>query len=176
MPNRKELILKRLTEEGAKTVDFFRNLKPEGWKQQVYTTGPEWGAHDILCHFISVERTLAIYYKDLASGGTGVPRNFNIDAFNEKEVNTLRAANHSSESLIAEFERGRTQTLSIVQILSDSDFDRIGFHPWFGDTPLENMLQLIYRHTMLHQRDLKKAIETGQPVAHVDATPPSQSQ
>jgi hypothetical protein len=175
MPTRKELILTRLTEEGAKTAAFFRTLPPKHWKQQVYMVGPEWGAHDILCHFISVERTLAIYYGDLAKGGTGVPRDFDIDAFNAREVKALRNANHTPESLIEQFEHQRQATVTLVQTLADSDFDRIGFHPWFGDTPLENMLKLVYRHTMLHIRDLNKAIDTGQPVPHVDITPPSKN-
>ncbi len=57
MPDRKELILNRLQDEGAKTVAYFSNLAPVAWQQQVYLTGPEWGAHDLLCHFISAERT-----------------------------------------------------------------------------------------------------------------------
>jgi hypothetical protein len=175
MPTRKELIITRLTEEGAKTANFFRTLPTEHWKQQVYTVGPEWGAHDILCHFISVERTLAIYYDDLAKGGTGWPRDFDLDVFNAREVKALRDANYSHESLIEQFERQRETSLALVQTLTDPDFDRIGFHPWFGDTPLENMLKLVYRHTMLHIRDLNKAIDTGQPVPHVDITPPSKT-
>jgi len=175
MPNRKDIILTRLADEGAKTAAYFRALPPAHWQQQVYTTGGEWGAHDILCHFISAERTLAVYYIDLAKGGTGVPRDFDIDAFNDKEVKALRAAAHSPETLIAEFERGRTNTIGIVQTMAEADFDRMGFHPWFGDTSLENMLKLVYRHTMLHQRDLSKAIETGQPVPHQDIKPPSQT-
>jgi hypothetical protein len=33
------------------------------------------------------------------------------------------------------------------------------------------MLKLVYRHNMLHERDVRKALETGQPVPHVDAQP-----
>jgi hypothetical protein len=164
------MILKRLADEGAKTAAFFRALTPAQWRQQVYTTGPEWGAHDLLCHFISAERTLVFYYKDVLSGGTGAPRDFNIDAFNAKEVKALRDANHPPETLISEFERQRAETIAAVLPMTDSDLDRIGYHPWFGDSPLENMLKLIYRHNMMHQRDINKAIETGQPVPHVDVT------
>jgi hypothetical protein len=35
------------------------------------------------------------------------------------------------------------------------------------------MLKLVYRHTMLHLRDVRKALETGLPVPHLDVTPPS---
>lgn len=173
MPERKELILQRLQDEGAKTAAYFKGLQPAQWQQQVYTTGPEWGAHDLLCHFISAERTFIYYSEDLLKGGTGVPRDFDIDAFNAREVKALREANHSPQTLIAEFERQRVATLAFVQSLADPNFDQMGFHPWFGDTTLENILKLLYRHTMLHQRDLNKALETGQPVPHNESTPPS---
>jgi hypothetical protein len=173
MPERKDLILKRLTEEGAKTAAFFKGLAASQWGQQVYTTGPEWGAHDLLIHFISAERTLALYYQDMIDGGPGVPRDFDIDAFNAREVAALKAAPHSPDSLIAEFERQRAQTTDLVQKMAEADFDRVGYHPWFGDTPLENMLKLVYRHNMIHQRDIEKALATGQPVPHLEVTAPS---
>jgi hypothetical protein len=173
MPDRKEMILQRLTEEGAKTAAFFQKLTPEQWEQQVYTTGDEWGARDLLCHFISAERTFIFYSRDVANGGTGVPRDFDIDAFNAKEVKALREADHSAQTLIAEFERQRAETLAFVQTLTDSDLDRMGFHPWFGDTSQENILKLLYRHAMLHQRDAQKSFQTGQPVPHSEFIPPS---
>ncbi|HLF03450.1 MAG TPA: DinB family protein [Anaerolineales bacterium] len=176
MPDHKELIIKRLAEEGAKTVTFFRGLQPDDWAQQVYTTGPEWGAYDLLHHFISAERMFAKIYQDIQNGGQGVSKDFDIDAFNAQDVASLRQANHSPEALIAEFDRQRSQTIAIVESFADPDFDRIARHPWFGLTQLENVLKLIYRHTMLHQRDIGKAIETGQPVPHVDAKPPAHSQ
>jgi hypothetical protein len=145
MPDRRELILQRLTEEGAKTAAFFRALKPEHWQQQVYTTGPEWGVYDIL-----------------------------IDDFNRKEVRALRDANQPAEALTAQFERQRAHTRDLVRSMDDADFDRTGYHPWFGDSALEDMLKLIYRHNMMHQRDIHKAVETGQPVPHVEAVPPTQ--
>lgn len=174
MPDRKEMIFKRLVEEGAKTAAFFRTLKPEHWTQQVYTTGPEWGVHDILCHFISVEKTYALYFRDVQDGGTGVPRGFLIDDFNAREVRALREASRPAESLIAEFERQRAHTLTLVQAMAAGDLDRTGYHPWFGESPLGDILKLIYRHNMIHQRDIGKAVGAGRPVPHVDVTPPSQ--
>lgn len=173
MSDRKALILKRLTDEGAKTVAFFRGLAASQWQQQVYTTGPEWGALELLIHFISAERTLVFYHRDLLNGGTGVPRDFDIDAFNAQDVAGLKAANDSPEALVAKFERRRADTIALVQSMTESDLDRATFHPWFGDTTLETILKLVYRHNMIHQRDIEKAITTGQPVPHVEVTAPA---
>jgi hypothetical protein len=170
MSNRKELILKRLAEEGEKTAAFFKGLADSQWGQQVYTTGPLWRVRELLAHFVSAEKTFAFYGRDILAGGSGAPEDFVIDEFNATQVSGLKEA--TTADLIRQFEAARAEIIEIVQGMADADFDRIGRHPWFGRVPLETMLKLIYRHNMIHQRDIAKALETGQPVAHVEATPP----
>lgn len=169
MSNRQDLIIKRLTEEGQKTVAYFAALTPGQLQQQVYLTGPTWRAHDILAHFVSAEQTLKFYGLQILGGGPGAPEDFVIDEFNAIQVGGLR--NAVAEDLVARFGQARAETVALVQSMQDSDLDRIGRHPWFGNVPLEQMLKLVYRHNMLHERDVRKALETGQPVAHNDAQP-----
>jgi len=169
MSERQELIINRLREEGTKTVEFFRSISDKDFQQQVYTTGPQWDARNLLAHFVSAERTFAFYGHNILNGGEGAPEDFVIDEFNETQVGRMKTA--SASDLIEQFEEARTNTIHLIESMSDADFDRIGRHPWFGKVPLGNMIKLIYRHTMLHQRDIKKAIETKQPVPHVDAKP-----
>ena len=171
MPTRQELILKRLTDEGQKTAAFFRTLTEAQFTQQVYTTGPEWRARDLLAHIVSAERTFEPYLRDILSGGPGAPEDFDIDAYNAAE--TAKLTETPTTELIPYFESARGVVIHLVRGMADGDFDRVGRHPWFGKVPLENMLKLVYRHTMLHERDIRKAIETGQPVPHVEAAPPS---
>ncbi len=171
MPTRQELILKRLQEEGRKSAAYFRALSAEQLAQVVYTTGPQWRAADILAHFVSAEQTLLLYGQQVLAGGSGAPDDFVIDEFNAIEVAGLRG--QPAESLVTQFEQARAATVSLVVGMAEGDFDRIGRHPWFGRVPLEQMLKLVYRHNMLHERDVRRALETGQPVPHVDAQPVS---
>ncbi len=173
MPDRKELILKRLADEGEKTAAFFKGLADSQWGQQVYTTGPLWRTRELLAHFVSAEGTFAYYGRDILVGGSGAPEDFVIDEFNATQVSGLKEA--TTADLIQQFEAARAEIVQIVRDMADADFDRIGRHPWFGRVPLENMLKLIYRHNMIHQRDISKALETGQPVPHVDVAPPTAS-
>jgi len=170
MPGRQELILKRLQEEGHKVITYFRSLTDGAYTQQVYITGPEWRVRDILAHFVSAERTFAFYGRDILAGGPGAPEDFVIDEFNATQVAGLKDA--PPADLIRQFESARAEVVEMVRGMADPDFDRIGRHPWFGRVPLEQMLKLIYRHNMLHERDTRRALETGQPVPHVDAKPP----
>ncbi len=172
MPTRQELIRKRLAEEGAKTAAYFRTLSRENFLQQVYTTGPLWRTRDLLAHFVSAERMFVFYGREILQGGSGAPEDFVIDDFNATQVAGFTEA--PLDDLVTQFEAIRAETVKLVSQMQDADFDRLGRHPWFGRVPLENMLKLIYRHTMLHERDIRKALETGQPVAHVDVQSPNQ--
>jgi hypothetical protein len=167
--NRQDLIVKRLSEEGQKSAAFFAGLAPAQLAQQVYLTGPTWRAHDILAHFVSAEQTLKFYGLQILAGGPGAPEDFIIDEFNAIQVAGLRDA--GAADLIERFSLARAETVALARGMADSDLDRIGRHPWFGNVPLEQMLKLVYRHNMLHERDVRRALESGQPVPHVDAQP-----
>ena len=169
MATRQELILKRLQEEGRKTAAHFHALDAAQLAQVVYTTGPQWRVVDILAHFVSAEQTMQLYGQQVLAGGSGAPEDFVIDEFNAIQVAGLR--DEPAASLVAQFEQARAATADMVAGMAESDFDRIGRHPWFGRVPLEQMLKLVYRHNMLHERDIRRALETGLPVPHVDAQP-----
>lgn len=166
-------MLKRLHEEGQKTAAYFRLLTSEQFLQQVYTTGPLWRVRDLLAHFVSAERTFVFYGRDIQAGGPGAPKEFVIDEFNATQVAGFMEA--STDDLLAQYVTAREQTVAFVRQLAEADFDRIGRHPWFGQVPLESMVKLIYRHNMIHERDIRKALETGQPVPHLDVQPPAAS-
>jgi hypothetical protein len=169
MPSRQELILKRLQEEGRKTAAYFRALGAGDLSQVVYATGPRWRARDVLAHFVSAEQTLLLYGREVLAGGSGAPEDFVIDDFNAIEVAGLRDV--GAPALVEQFEAARAATADMVAGMADADFVRVARHPWFGRVPLEQMLKLVYRHNMLHERDVRRALETGKPVPHVDAQP-----
>lgn len=171
MSTRKDLLLKRLTDEGQKTAAFMRWLAGGPLGQQVYTTGPEWQARDLLAHLVSTEQTFLFYTRDALAGGPGVPEDFDIDAYNAEAAAARRGA--VPEEFVREFEAARAETVALVRALDEAALDRPSFHPWLGRVPLEQILKLLYRHTMLHERDVRKALETGQPVPHVPTTPPA---
>src|SRR5215510_3682329 len=129
MATRQELILKRLQEEGRKSATYFRGLSPQELSQVVYTTGPRWQAGDILAYFVSAEQTLLYYGNQMLAGGSGAPEDFVIDEFNAIEVAGLRG--QPAEQLVEQFEQARAATVSMVAGMADSDFDRLGRHPWF---------------------------------------------
>lgn len=166
-------LAERLGRDGEKTIQFFRDLTAEQWNQQVYTTGSGWTVQQILAHFVSAERAFNRLIASIASGGPGAPRDLKIDDFNETEVPQLSSL--TREQLIVAFTEARNRSVELTIGLTPADLERKGYHPWFGDMELRPMLKLVYRHNMIHLRDVRRALEAGSPVPHTEVTPPSQA-
>lgn len=166
-----EHLIHRLAADGEKTIEFFRALSPQAWEQQVYTTGGRWSVRMVLAHFVFAERALDRLMADVAAGGQGAPRDLDIDRFNEAEAVPFRST--PPLELLDAFREARAATVHLAGALDLPDLPKRGYHPWFGDVELGEMLKLVYRHNMIHVRDIRVAIETGAPVAHRELTPPS---
>ncbi len=159
-----EYLQQRLASEGRKTHGFFQALNPPDWDRPVYTTGSAWRVRHVLAHFISAETGYLHYLRQAVAGGPGVPRDFDIDAFNEAEVPQLDRL--KPDDLLSAFETAREETIMFVGGLTPADLERRGYHPWFGDGDLRFILKLIYRHPKLHLRDVRQALDSGSPVPH----------
>lgn len=155
---------KRLEREGEKVCVYFEGLPATAWEQPVYTTGSAWRVREVLAHFVTAERGYLHYMRDALNGGPGVPKDFDIDAFNESQVPTLEAL--SDQELLEALRSVRRETVSLVGSLAPGDLEQEGYHPWFGQGTFGFMIKLIYRHPMLHLRDVRQAIDTGEPVPH----------
>jgi hypothetical protein len=100
--------------------------------------------------------------RDAVAGGPGVPRDFDIDAFNAAQVEQLSGM--TPAHLLEALRLIRQETCDFVAGLQPEDLGRVEYHPWFGDESLAFLIRLIYRHPMLHIRDIRLALETGAPL------------
>jgi hypothetical protein len=146
-----------------KTLRFFASLSPEQWEQQVYDAGPAWNVHHILAHFVSSERAFLWVIHDILKGGSGVPIGFDINAFNEREVAKL--AQEPRQTLVDSFKKYRADVIKSIESMQEEDLTRIGYHPWFGKTALGKMLKLVYRHNMIHLREIRAVLKENAPSA-----------
>lgn len=149
-------IIERLEEKGEETLAFFRAMSPEDWDVIVYDDGADWTVRDVLCHFVSAERAYVRFMREEFEGGVGVPEDFDIDGFNVEEVAAMPGIPPSE--LIADFATCRAETILFVSGLDDEDLDREGRHPFLGVDKVEKFLKLLYRHLMIHQRDIRRVL------------------
>jgi hypothetical protein len=156
MSKRQNLIVKRLTKEGEATLAFFHELDEADWERRIYADGSQWTVRQILCHLVSAEAGFLQLARDILSGGEGAPEGMDIDEFNEREVSTM--ADRTPADLLPEFKHLRVKAVELVGGMDEADFEREGRHPFFGRSSMEKLLKLIYRHNMLHLRDIRREL------------------
>jgi len=156
MPETPEFLADRLRAEGARVIDFFNTLSMEQWAVIVYQQDNSWTLHDLLAHFVSSEIGRLDLIIDIASGGRGAPPDFNIDIFNQQQVDRL--SNKSNSDLLRIFSQERERLIELVRALRQEDLDRIGNDPFLGEVTLAEIIKLTYRHLQIHLRDTKRCL------------------
>ncbi len=156
MSEQQILIQKRLREEGDKVLAVFEALTPKQWQTVIYTDGMTWTIQDVLAHQISAEREFQYYGYDILNGGSGAPEDFSINAFNNAAVAQRRE--QTASQLLDEFRAARQDTINFVAQIEGEQFQLQGRHPFFGMMTIEGMFKLIYRHNMMHTRDMRKTL------------------
>jgi hypothetical protein len=158
-PNPKcDKLAEKLISSGRRTHDFFEAVEGDDWYQQVYTDGANWAVHQILAHFVAAEASITRLIKFILQGNPGVPENFDIDAYNEKEVNCF--AKLPNDMILQRFMERRGETIQMVKELTDEDLATEGRHPWLGMTSIDQMIKLMYRHNQIHQRDIRMILDS----------------
>lgn len=146
----------RLTQEGDKTIAFFRAISPSGWEQLVYNEGANWKVQHVLAHFVATEKAINILILDILAGGSGAPDNFDINSFNEKEVIAFK--NLSTDDLLNQLLELRLANIKIVSGMNPGDLVKMGRHPYFGRASLLDIIKLLYRHHQIHIRDIRRVL------------------
>lgn len=154
MPDSPEFLVERLSQEGQRTLEFFRATRPDQWDKVVYTEGGQWTVRQVLAHFVATEGSIQRLLKNILDGGPGAPQDFNIDDYNERKVAAMLEA--TPLDLMEQFGVLRRQSVELVSGLTPQDLSRTGRHPFLGETDLAEIIKLLYRHNQIHQRDVRK--------------------
>ena len=149
----------RLRTEGEKTFAFFAGLSPAQWQSSVYTEGETWTIRNVLAHYVTAEKGFIVIFSGMKDGGTGVPDDFDIDRYNASQQRKTREL--TSAELLAEFQSVRAKMVALVASFSETDLARQGRHPFLGQTTLNEMIKMVYRHNQIHYRDLRKVLGEG---------------
>ncbi len=146
----------RLSEEGGRIVDFFKNLAQDQWSQCIYPEPGGWDMHQLLAHIYSSEIGRKELIADILAGGNGSPPEFDIDAFNLTEVDRL--SGESNNSLLESFSQERAGLIELVSTMNPLDLARTGNDPFLGEAPLLDIIKLTYRHLQIHLRDARRCL------------------
>ena len=156
MADTSEFLADRLRAESARVIDFFNHLTLEQWAVILYQDHNKWTLHDLLAHFVSSEIGHSKLIIDIARGGSGAPAGFDIDRFNQDQVDRL--AMEADSNLLKIFSQERAKLIEFVGELSQVELDRIGNDPFLGEVPLSEIIKLNYRHLQIHLRDARRCL------------------
>jgi hypothetical protein len=156
MNERKARILTKVADEGFKTAEFFRQIPATQWDVEIYSDSMTWTIRAIMYHMLDTERSFNRLFRNILSGGSGVPEGFNLNEHNTQRVETMGSWDPATFS--ATFLDARHQNIAEFDSASDNDLDRIGRHPGLGMTTLEKMLKILFMHNRMHQQDIQKAL------------------
>jgi hypothetical protein len=151
-----EFLSDRLHAEGTRVVEFFKTLSVDQWSIIVYLQESQWTFHDLLAHFVASEIGRQKLIIDVVNGGKGAALDFDIDRFNQRQVN--RYSNESNSELLIIFSAERNCLIDIVSGLKQADLDRIGNDPFLGEVTVSEMIKLTYRHLQIHIRDARRCL------------------
>lgn len=156
MENESVRMARRLIEEGEKTERFFLDLPPEILEKQLYADGSHWVVRQLMAHFLATEIGIAALIRSILGGNPGTPEDFDIDIYNEKKISGLRSL--TLVELIERFHAARQESAELVSSLNEEQLKMAGRHPYLGLTHVEDIVKLLYRHTQLHQRDIRRLL------------------
>jgi len=157
MTDRRTEIIAKLEENLKNTTSFFRSLSGDQLNVQVYTDGAEWTAKQVLAHFVTIERSMHWLFKNILSGGSGSPEDFDVDRFNLRQTKKLDGL--TVEELIEQFRSVREGTVAIVRGMTEQDLNREGMHVFLGHAKLERFIIWAYEHARIHEDDIRKALQ-----------------
>jgi len=58
---------------------------------------------------------------------------------------------------LIKFQDVRAKMATWVETLNEEDLQKEGRHPFLGETTVEEMIKLVYRHNQIHYRDMRKS-------------------
>ena len=156
MTDRRTEIIARLENNLKNSTSFFRSLSDDHLSVQIYTDGAKWTVKQVLAHFITIERSMHWLFKNMLSGGSGSPDDFDVDRFNLTQPRKLDGL--TVEELIEQFKTVREHTIDIVRGMTEQDLNREGMHPFHGHGKLERFIVWAYEHVSIHEDDIRKVL------------------
>ena len=156
MPDGALTLAERLRSEGHRVLNFFNQLSLEQWGVLIYPHQSDWTMHHLLAHIVSAEIGRQELINNVYNGGEGAPEQFDIDRFNQTEVERL--TQQSTQDLLQRFSLEREKLAQLVGGMSEMELNQLGRDPYLGLVPLIEMIKLTYVHLQIHLRDARRCL------------------
>ncbi len=119
------------------------------------TANPKWNVKDTLAHLAASGRGLLATIQRFLDGAT-LPEGFNLDYWNERQVQ--KRAEASVESLVGEIREAHIRAKNLLRALSEEEMATRGVHPAGAEISVACVFHLIAQHELGHMADVAKAL------------------
>jgi hypothetical protein len=153
MGNRTDKLAARLLKGAHRTAVFLGGLDEAQWELTLYEEPVAWTVRDLAAHLLSAEEGLLRIAHDIAAGGRGAPESLDYDAYNAGEQIRLRGI--PPAKLLTDLATTRQEAVAWIAELDEATLERTGHHPALGEVTLEQVLNAIHAHQLMHIRDLQ---------------------
>jgi cytosine/adenosine deaminase-related metal-dependent hydrolase len=154
MPDTPQILADRLLQEAGRVVDYFNHLNPSQWGIFIYPEQGTWSFHQLLAHFVSSEIGRRELIGNVSKDGKGAHVSFDIDLYNQREVERLSVI--SNNELLDRFTIERKQLAAMVAALTPHDLTKVSNDPFLGLAPISEMVKLTDRHNQIHLREIRR--------------------
>jgi uncharacterized damage-inducible protein DinB len=130
-------------------------LTPEQWESRVQGDDGLWTARQALAHLVVSEPGQLATAKGIATGGAGVGGDFDLDRWNNRQVE--KQASRTVAEMLAALEASRRDVLAALDALSDEQLERRGRHARGDELTVEGIFYRIGEHEADHVALIEQA-------------------
>jgi uncharacterized damage-inducible protein DinB len=152
---RREALLAELRATQADLLVVLDRVGPDDWGR-IGAANQEWTVLGLLTHLSTAERGFVGSVKRQASGGGGVPADFDRDRWNASQLR--RNAEASPAQLRAQLDAAHAELIALVADLDDAALDERGWLTVGREGSVEELLRVVASHKREHTADIAKVV------------------
>ncbi|MCA9925462.1 MAG: DinB family protein [Anaerolineales bacterium] len=152
----KQALLDKLTKTRSTLTAYADSLAPAQWETAVYSdeSQSEWTVLDLLRHVVDSEQSMTALMKQIHSGGSGVPEDFNLARWNARRIEKTEHKTYAD--LRADLDKNRQALLAFIDSLENDDWEKKGRHGSMRILSIAEICNLIANHEQSHIHEMKK--------------------
>lgn len=153
---RKDRLWWRLEETRGAVKRFVAELPPERWS---WPATERWAVEDVVSHLAAAELGHVAVGWALVRGESTEIRDFDLDTYNNREVDKRRGWPMAAR--LAELDAARGQTAALLAAVGPDDWEKSGPHPGGFDVSVEGIFKVIRVHEQRHLREMQRAVQNA---------------
>ena len=156
MDNRKEIVieLEKSMINFTKLVEILKGSDPSVLQTRVNVG--DWNIIDVLRHIQHSEKGVVGQIKQILDGGKGFPENFDLNRYNESQVNKM--SHLFLDDIVEKMSENRKNTLQLLTDLNEEDLDVRGNFANQKENSVKTFFKTLFHHQNNHINQIREVL------------------